>query len=311
MKINLKGTLLSCIILSMGITLVALAEDTGDKFINKPWNKLNENERNKNRAYMNAIVTKYKNEEKLSFLLSLLDDQKTCFLPREALIQLGEYAKESLRKIIADRKRPMTTRSEALIVLAHLKDQQTIPLIEKDPILMKPISAYEEVHAPEVLRFHKNFLDLSMTGMSVSERVTFLSKKLKADEQIYVVVKELISLGKEAFPELESIISKKENDLSARFRALFVLKEIGNKSSSPVALSILKDEEETDAMRELAAVTLRVVGDESVIPDLEHVYKTWKPKEKGPYHVDKEAKKAIEEIKKRIKLKTREERKEE
>ncbi len=272
------------------------------KLINKPWQYLSEEERQVNRNYLSEKLQNLSKEERLSFLLHLLDDQRLCFVLRDVLKEIGLLSIERLREIAADRNRGIRIRSAALAVLAKLKDRQTIPLIEDDPILMIHTPAYGCIGG-ETYKFHENFLELSMVGMNEAERITFLSEKLKAGEQTSVVVTKFISLYKKAVPELIRIVSNKENTFLARNDALFALKQIGDKAAVPVAMNILKDEEETDSLRGLAAATLGSAGDGSVIPTLEHISRTWKPKVKGIYRVDKDAKKAIELIKERIEVK--------
>jgi len=302
MKISLRKTILLYFILLVGLMSLATAEEAAIKPINKPWGNLSEEEMSINRIYLASKIGGLKQAEKLSFLLSLLDDQKTYFLPREALIQFGTFAKAPLREIVADRERPMTTRAEALVILKELGDRQIISVIDEDPILRKPITAYEEIHAPEVVEFQKNYLFLKMAKLRPSEKVEFLIDMLKERKCDYLVRDELIALGKEITSSLIEILSNKKNPYLIRQDALFILKEIGDEACVLSVTNVLTDDAEKDQMRELAAVTLGIVGNESSIPILEEVSRTWRPKEKTPSHVDinKAAKKAIIAIRKKV-----------
>ncbi len=261
MKEQFKKIIMSQLVFSLFVfSLLAFVGNSGNRFVNKPWEKLNEGEKNLNKIYLNEKIINYSEKEKLSFLLSLLDEQKTCFLPREALINLGESVKEPLRKIVGDQTRPMTTRSESLFILAELNDQEAIPIIERDPILIKPISAYEEIHAPEIVTFQKSYLVLKSAGAEPSEKIEILINMLKEQKCDYLVRKELIELGEKATPSLVGLLSDKKNLYLTRLNALFALKEIGDEKSRSAVMGVLQDDKETNQMHDLAAETLRIIS---------------------------------------------------
>ena len=76
----------------------------------------------------------------------------------------SQRAAQALRSVVVDRKARMTTRSEAMAALAKARDPHVVALVEKARVLT-PISAYEEIHAPEYARFHKSYLALKMYGL--------------------------------------------------------------------------------------------------------------------------------------------------
>ncbi|MEW6027203.1 MAG: hypothetical protein AB1599_07910, partial [Planctomycetota bacterium] len=204
MRNYLRSLILSCVgimFLLGNVIAKEVPEDLTSEFINRPVEKLSQKAKSINKNYMDKQLTSYKQEEKLSFLLALLDNQETCFLPREYFVEMGEVVRLPLRNIVMDVKRPITTRAEGLAVLAKLKDnnKDVISVVEKDPVLKRSITAYEDIYAPSGVIFQMSYLDLKAVDLKNDARINFLISCLK-DPIGSVARRKLIEIGSDAVP---------------------------------------------------------------------------------------------------------------
>jgi hypothetical protein len=260
-------------------------------FVNKPVEQLTPEEKLINRSYIKEMIKTKGEKEEISFLIKLLKNPKTCYLPREALVNIGIPAINYLRKVLKDKKNNYITRTEALKALRDIGDKKAYLLIEDE---IKPISF---VYRPEEYEFQRTYLQMKLEGLTEIEKIETLIEMLKDKNKSTLAREALIEIGTTTVPYLIDVLEDKKNPFISRLDALWSLKEIEDKRCIPTVIKILEDSTETDHLRELAAYTLGELREESAIPVLEKIIETWKPEPKtGIYNVAETAKKALEKI---------------
>lgn len=271
--------------------------DEEKPFVNKPWQTLTEEEKEQNKAYVARVTGK--NQETIDPLISLLTDPQTCFLPREALKRLSVEAVNVLRKLVKDDSRPLVVRSEALSVLAELGDRRAVELLEKDPLIRKTITTYEQLHRPELYTFQAQYVNLKLYGLSRREKANVLAQLLEEESCIYVAKRELALLGKDATDFAVRVFNNKEAPYLSRLLALNVIKEIEDPKAAPFVMRVLQDHNEKDQLRELAAHTLGVIGNTSYVDTMQQVSEEWRPGKETGYDVRAAVEKAVRALMKK------------
>jgi len=271
--------------------------DAEKPFVNKPWQTLTEEEKEQNKAYVARVTGK--NQETIDPLISLLTDPQTCFLPREALKRLSVDAVNVLRKLVKDDSRPLVVRSEALSVLVELGDRGAVELLEKDPLIRKTITAYEQLHRPELHTFQTQYVNLKLYGLSRREKANVLAQLLEEENCIYVAKRELALLGKDATDFAVQVFNNKEALYFSRLQALNVIKEIEDPKAAPFVMRVLQDHDEKDQLRELAAHTLGVIGNTSYVDTMQQVSEEWRPGKETGYDVRAAVEKAVRALMKK------------
>ena len=296
---NIRTTFLGIAMVSLVVCLQGgtTGIDAEKPFVNKPWQTLTEEEKEQNKAYVARVTGK--NQETIDPLISLLTDPQTCFLPREALKRLSVDAVNVLRKLVKDDSRPLVVRSEALSVLVELGDRGAVELLEKDPLIRKTITAYEQLHRPELHTFQTQYVNLKLYGLSRREKANVLAQLLEEENCIYVAKRELALLGKDATDFAVQVFNNKEALYFSRLQALNVIKEIEDPKAAPFVMRVLQDHDEKDQLRELAAHTLGVIGNTSYVDTMQQVSEEWRPGKETGYDVRAAVEKAVRALMKK------------
>ena len=270
-----------------------------EEFINKPVEKLTEEEKQLNGKYIGEILKHTNKEDSLNVLLEILKNPKTCYIARTSLISIGEKAINPLQEIVTEQKNNITLRSEALNVLLALNYDKIISNIENDPIMDKRVTAYEASHSPDLIVFQRSYLHFKIKSMDKLEKTNFLIKLLKERKFVFLLRDEISKIGKDSIPQLQIILKDIKSPYPLRLDALFILKVIADKECINTVTDVLTDSEEKDQLRELAARILGEIGTQESISTLLKVSKEWKFKEGSSYNLKKTAEDAVSSIKTR------------
>ena len=282
------------VVILVCLPMAVMGIDAMKPFVNKPWQTLTDDEREQNMAYVNNVTGK--NQEIIDPLIALLTDPQTCFLPREALMRLGSDAVVILRQLVKEDARPLVVRSEALSILAELGDCKTAELLEKDPLIRKNITSYDEVHHSAKYIFQVQYVKLKLHGLSRNKKADVLTQLLKEECCVYVVMKELALLGKDATEFVVKILNSKEAPYLSRLTALNVITEIHDPKAAPFVMQVLQDRNEKDQLRALAANALGIMGDTGVIEMMQLAAEEWNPAGNTGYDVRAAVEKAVKAL---------------
>lgn len=284
--------LLSILISCIAPDILTAQTASKPEFINKLVEELSPEEKSINESYLERKIKETK-KDRLSLLIELLKNPEYLFLPRKALAEVGKHAIPPLRDVLTDKKNSIRTRTEALKALRDLSDKDAYILIDDQ---IKPIPP---VYDREQAEFQNVYLEMKLQGLENTKKLNVLIEMLRDKNKTRLAREALIQIGKPAVPRLIAVLKEKENPFISRLDALWSLKEIKDVGSVHAVMEILKDTEETDQLRDLAAYTLGELGDEKAIPMLEEIVRDWKPGvETGPYNVGKSAEEALRKIKK-------------
>lgn len=277
-------------------------EPIGPSFVNKPWQTLSKEEKEQNGSYLKNKLSTLNDSETIEYLVSLLAEPKTCFLPEKALIDHGIAAVPRLREIARDVSRPVIVRAEILSILSELEDFGMIDVINEDPLLKKHLNAYDKVHGSPLYEFQKHYLSLRIASLiqkkaKETEKVETLVEMLEKGICDYLVRDEILASREVATDPLVRLLGNSKAPNISRVSALILLKEIADPKSGSAVVRILEDQNEDDQLRELAAITLGDIGSPNHVPVMQRTAHQCEDQKKDALKVAIE--KAITAMKKR------------
>jgi hypothetical protein len=115
-------------------------------------------------------------EQRLQFLVVALSDPKLFSFAEKQLEDAGPAAYPALRRASLDRKERHSVRARALSFLSQHGDSEVLKGIKADdPLILWQTTAYEQVHAPEVLEFQLAYIALKVRGLPPEDKKKQLS----------------------------------------------------------------------------------------------------------------------------------------
>ncbi len=133
-------------------------------------------------------------DKRIEFLINALQKPQLEEFAESQLLAFGDLALPMMRRAAIDQTGTPTLRAKALSMLAQKGDTQTLHQLKfNDPLLSRSLTAYQQVHAPELLEFQLGYLALATKGLNADKTRQELEKLEIAQPALKYAIKRTLA----------------------------------------------------------------------------------------------------------------------